>query len=63
MWRRNARWSDEAVGCRRSGLFLTFSVKIRDAVSGEWARERREWAGCEIVVVVGVRGEDVMAVT
>lgn len=60
------------VDARKSGLFLTLSVNIRAAVSGEWARLSSECAGCEgidgvlVVVVVAdgpapLRGEAIMA--
>ncbi len=63
MWRRRERLSRSAerVGLRRRGLFFILEVKILVAVSGEWARERRECAGCEGVVGRRAgRGEDVM---
>ena len=64
MCRLRARLSDPAVGSSRRGLFLILSVKMRADVSGECARARRAYAGCEmggadVVVAVG-RGEDVM---
>lgn len=70
MCRRKARLSlsAEDVGCNNSGLFRTLSVRIRVAVSGEWARERSLCAGCEMgaaaaaVVVVDGFGEEVMVV-
>lgn len=34
------------VGRRKRGLCLMRSVKRVSAVSGEWARLRREWAMC-----------------
>ena len=53
--------SANAVGMRSRGLDLILSVKIWVAVSGECARERRAWAGCEGAVdsVVG-RGDGAM---
>lgn len=52
------------MGSSRRGLFLILSVKMRDAMSGEWERLRRVCAGCDIVGADGWlpagRGEDVM---
>ena len=45
-----------AVGCRNSGFWRTFSVKICEAVGGGWDLRRRVWAMCWVAGVGCVIG-------